>query len=76
VKRDTRLSYAWLITALALVCQRRTRTPPSITREIAARLGPSQLARPKGTPAKIVVTIVSAQARTPDSKSDQARWVR
>jgi hypothetical protein len=40
---------------------------------IAARLGPNQLARAEGYARKIAVTIVNAQARTPDRKSDQAR---
>ena len=74
VKRDNRLSYAWLITALAFGVPTEVHDATVYQLGmIAARLGPSQLARAEGYARKIAVTIVSAQARTPDRKSDQAR---
>ena len=74
VKHDNALAYAWLIAALAFGVPAEEHDATVYTLGMtAARLGPSQLPRAQGLARKIALTIINRQARTPDSKSDQAR---
>jgi hypothetical protein len=73
MKPDNGLAYAWLSAALAFGVPAEQRDATVYTLGMtAARLDRKQLARAEGLARKIVATIVSRQADTPDRKSDQA----
>jgi len=73
MKRDNGLAFAWLSAALAFGVPAEQHDATVYTLGMtAARLDRKQLTRAQGLARKIVATIVTRQADTPDDKSGQA----